>query len=208
MKAVLLTLLLIGAAGPAMAQSAVSYFPAALAQPVKCAPPSALGSMPVVSPFENTWFSQQLSAAKEPSLSSPETTSEQGAGDRLRFTWLRSFHPPVIVRLEGVGTKAPHLIAKQLSGTGGYDPGSVDMSLDRALTAQEGQALTDALSAAKLTTLPPECSLGLDGASWLVELADSKGYHLIKRWSPKEGEVRTLGLFLLGLTGWKFDPIY
>jgi hypothetical protein len=52
------------------------------------------------------------------------------------------------------------------------------------------------------------CDIGLDGSQWLLEAADSHGYHFVDRFSPESGGVRDLGLALLRLTGWEFKPIY
>ena len=53
------------------------------------------------------------------------------------------------------------------------------------------------------------CGLrGLDGAQWLVETVDDRGYRFDKEWSPNDGDIRRVGLALLGLTGWKIDPVY
>jgi hypothetical protein len=52
------------------------------------------------------------------------------------------------------------------------------------------------------------CDLGADGAEWLVEGIDQKGYHVVSRWSPEQGEVRRVGLAMLALTGWRFKDIY
>ena len=55
---------------------------------------------------------------------------------------------------------------------------------------------------------PKACELGLDGAVWLIEGVDARGYHFVERWSPEAGGVHDVGLMMLRLTGWKHDPIY
>jgi hypothetical protein len=52
------------------------------------------------------------------------------------------------------------------------------------------------------------CEPALDGAQWVIEAAGPKG-RVIANWqSPTSGPVHELGLFMLGLTGWKLDPLY
>jgi hypothetical protein len=37
---------------------------------------------------------------------------------------------------------------------------------------------------------------GVDGAQWIIEGVRSKTYHVVDRWSPKDGSVRALRLFM------------
>lgn len=184
------------------------YFPPPYPERVaQCSPSPPSGGTPVVSEFENQWYSKQLSAAAEPSLF--EAANSNHANSAIRFTWLRSFHPPVIVRVEGLTSSSPRLIAKQLSGAGGYNPGSVSKHIDRELSSVEVTALRKTLQRTKVFDLPAlECSGGMDGAEWIIEGVDDTGYHFIDRWSPSRGEVRETGLSLLKLTGWAFKDVY
>jgi hypothetical protein len=161
-------------------------------------------SMPLLSKIERDWFSSQLEAAKEPMLYEASLRSRRVGAWTIRFTWLRSFDPGIVVRIEGDGNKRT-LIAKQLSGAGGYDPGRIAAQVLRPLTAQETKSLGEELSKLRLFDLQPkECDLGVDGADWLFEGVDSNGYQFVSRWSPRKGEAHELGLYLLSLTGWHF----
>lgn len=164
--------------------------------------------MPIVSAFENKWFSSHLLAAKEPSLFQASRNS-RASYDAIRFTWLRSFDPPVIVRIEGINSASARLIAKQLSGAGGYDPGTISKHTERQLTREEIRRMRELLMRTRLTSLPAkDCALGTDGSEWLIEVADRSGYHFINRWSPERGEVREFGIAVLKLTGWQFKKVY
>ncbi|MDH7971271.1 hypothetical protein QH494_03685 [Sphingomonas sp. AR_OL41] len=159
-----------------------------------------------LSSFEQEWFSKHLRAADETPLYS--ATASSTAKRVVRFTWLRSFSPPVTVRLTERKDGGWHLVAKQLSGRGGYDPGTVDKVVDRALSATEAANLEGLMSRAALPDLSGDCEIGVDGAQWIIERSDAKGYHFINRWSPSDGPVRKVGLFLLNLTGWRLKPVY
>ena len=189
------------------------YFPPAFAtKPFTCTYPTKGGLKSlkgeILSEFESGWYSEQLRAAGEPSLYQMSLKPRGAQDETLRFTWLRSFHPAVvIVRIE-MG-RAPRLIAAQLSGAGGYAPGTLAHNIDRALTPQEVARLRAAMSRTQVLAMPPrDCNRGLDGAEWLIEDVDSHGYHFIDRWTPEKGGVRELGLFLVGLTGWQIKPVY
>ncbi len=188
------------------------YFPASFSVPVpRCRWNGKVDSAPTLSDIERRWYGSMLRAAKEPSLSAADVRSKTV----VRFTWLRSFHAPILVRAEGLGSAAPKLVASRLSGQGGYGPGDIEQHIDRPLSADEAATLQAALAEAALfpprkpgAPLPECAPFGMDGAEWLIEVADSSGYHFTKRWSPERGGVRSVGLAMLKLTGWKVQPIY
>ncbi|TAJ69884.1 MAG: hypothetical protein EPO51_20370 [Phenylobacterium sp.] len=159
--------------------------------------------------FEAEWYSTHLRAAQEASLylASQEVASRETR--TYRFTWLRSFHAPVVVRIDELRGGAMRLTAKKLSGAGGYGPGRVEARVERLLTRDEVSRLNKTLSTGQVLDLPPrDCSPGVDGANWIVEASERGSYRYINRWSPERGPVRDLGVLLLGFTGWRLDPIY
>ncbi|HEV2078496.1 MAG TPA: hypothetical protein VGR19_01175, partial [Allosphingosinicella sp.] len=165
--------------------------------------------LPTLSGFEIDWYSAQLEAAKEPSLYLASRAARPTDALAVRFTWLRSFHPPVVVRIEGARSKGFQLVAKELSGPGGYEPGQVARTVNRQLTAAEAARLHEMLARSRLFSLPAkDCLMGCDGASWVFEGVDSDGYHFVDRWTPEEGRVKELGMFFLGLSGWRFTDVY
>lgn len=192
------------------ASAGTTYFPPAFSRStINCSFGGPSNPVPLLSDLERKWFSTQLAAAQEPSLYATSAQRRVGANTTLRFTWLRSFHPPVVVRIEGLGSATPRLVAKQLSGAGGYAPGGISKHVERPLSHQEQKLIRTALEKANVRSVPPKvCEFGLDGAEWIVEAVDASGYHFVDRWSPQSGEVRDLGMALLTVTGWDFKPIY
>jgi hypothetical protein len=190
--------------------SATEYFPPSFAKPSLPCGPGSRKDLPILSDFENKWYSGQLSAAQEPSLYEAANGSARPKGRTVRFTWLRTFHPPVVVRVEGLGTATPRLIAKQLSGAGGYEPGTISKRVERRLSSPEADTLAADVVRTGVFKLPAvECQMGgMDGAEWLIEGVDEGGYHFVNRWTPRQGKVRDLGLAMLALTGWQFEEIY
>jgi len=178
------------------------YFPQALREtPVPCAAFRGR-TRPLMSDFEAQWYGGHLSAAGEHPLS-------EAAVPTLRFTWLRTFHAPVVIRLETAADGGVTMTASELSGQGGYDPGTVARRVERSLSSEEVAALKRTLEdTAVLEQAPGECSLGMDGAQWIVESTGPDGYRFIERHSPGDGPVRTFGLHLIGLTGWTYDSVY
>ena len=187
-----------------------AFFPTAFrTATVACRSTGQVKPIEILSSLEENWYSGQLAAAREMPLYKARAQRSVRSGTVLRFTWLRSFHAPVFVRVDGLGTPKARLVAKQLSGHGGYAPGSIRKSLDRALSPNEAHDIQLALRRSDIVHMQPRtCDFGLDGAEWVMEVVDAHGYHFIDRQSPTSGGERDLGLSLLRLTGWDVRPIY
>lgn len=159
---------------------------------------------PVLDEARQEWFSSHLAAANEIALTGGELDEV-----RVRFTWLPSFDNPVIARIAIQPDGEHRLIAKRLSGMGGYEPGTIADQVDRLLDKREVLRLEQFVRTSDLLTPPPgRCAPGTDGARWVVEIADGGEYFFQERQSPTEGSLHEFGLFMLGLTGWDFERIY
>ncbi len=190
----------------AMAQAAAvqPYFPPAYERMmVRC---DDLGhSLPRFDNFRRQWYSAPLLAAGEPSLF---VRARKGEGDALRFVWLPSFDPQIIVRVEGLSGRSPRLIAVALD-MGVDQPMKVLRRLDRTLSPAEAADLRRRLVAANPLTLPAAsdpCDFGCDGSEWIIERLAGHRYKMVSQWSPEHGPVRAAGMAMLRLTGWAIHP--
>lgn len=188
----------------------IAYFPESFYEPSLQCDERVGGLQPVLSVVEKSWYPEQLDAAGEPSLYLLSQTNRPRGQESLRFTWLPTFHHPVVVRIETLDDGNQKLIATRLSGEGGYDPGEVRDRIERMLTPAESRRLEKVLNQTRIFGLPSTLCAdgGADGAQWIFEAADASGYHFVHRWSPRKGEARKMGLFLLSLTGWTFETVY
>lgn len=183
----------------------IRYFPESLGRPSylcygKC--------QPVISEIESRWYPHFWEAAAEPSLYAASQRQMEKRDFVVRFTWLRSFHHPVFVRITQSAGRTK-LIATELSGQGGYDAGQVQRRVEREVSAAEAGALAKILMRSPIfDQTSGVCDFGMDGAQWIFERADQNGYRLVQRWSPETGPARDLGMTLLKLTGWTFDEVY
>lgn len=147
--------------------------------------------------FVQRWYAKHLSAMKEPSLS----CGSLDADESYRFTWLRTFHRPIVVRLSWL-RDGGDLVAVVLDGAGGYEPGKVAKTVRRRIEGREWQSLQAALTG--FWTLPTKNKAdanGCDGAQWIIEGRRQGQYHIVDRWTPDDGAYRDLGLLFLKLTG-------
>jgi hypothetical protein len=163
--------------------------------------------------FAVEWYSQQLKALQEPSL---WETSKSIKGQVYRFLWLRSFHHPVVVRLnvndDGKGT----LVTKVADGQGGYPPGKLIENRTQDLSKQQTQWFLDEVKALKYWDLPTREGenpnvVQVDGAQWIVEAVRNGTYKIVDRWSPEKGPIKTLGLSMaIDLAGMKllYQDVY
>jgi hypothetical protein len=106
--------------------------------------------------------------------------------EAYRFLWLRSFHHPVSVRIEASrGTST--VVAVELNGLGGYDPGTINRRTERVLSPQEWSSLQNAIRAAGFWDAPtdePAEEPDVDGAEWILEGYRAGVYHAVNRSSP------------------------
>ncbi|HWQ87141.1 hypothetical protein [Brevundimonas sp.] len=211
--AMLLTLLTLGFAifaGWYSGQRA-DYFPASLqtAKTICEFGPGIFEAQAVQTDFEDEWFSGELAAFQEPSLYRRPATAPRS----IRFTWLRSFHDPILVRVDVAPDGRQTITAKRRPAGHGYGPSPGvrrSVEIERLLTQPEAAALDAAIARSGLFDAPVAgCSCCLDGAQWIIEGADPReGYRYRSRQSPKDGLEHALGLHLLGLTGLDVGDIY
>lgn len=166
----------------------VSYFP-----------PSAF------SPSVVAWYSDYLTAFGEPSLIAPLDNESE----TYRLLWLRSFHHPILVRIQLKGTSV-HFVTKELNGRGGYETGELIVNRETALSAREWTAFLTLLDQASFWQMPTteERGFGADGAQWVLEGVKDGSYHVVDRWSEGAEPFRKACLYLLELSGLKPAPIY
>lgn len=187
------------------------YFPDSLSEPTIDCGPGWKSRFSIISADEERSWSRYLAKAGEPSLAPRAGAAHRAGTVTLRFTWLRSFDPPAIVRVETAADGGQTVIATKFAGRAHFHP-AVETTLKRPLSGAEMTVLRTILERARPFDLDPAipCDgvIVLDGAAWIYELADDDGYRLFHRTSPPPGRARELGEFLLKLTGWDLDPIY
>src|SRR5687768_5304263 len=145
--------------------------------------------------FRIDWYSKHLRAMNEDALTS------LNEGENYRFLWLRSFHHPIAVHVYRSSSK-PFLIAKQLDGAGGYEPGILEINYARPLAKNEWKQFMTHLEIARYWQMPTaDESVSIDGAQWILEGYREGRYHVVDRQSPTTGNYREACLYLLTTSG-------
>ena len=173
-------------------------------------PAKTFGEDPRSDQFISSWYSGQLRALGQPWLFELSTNP---AIESYRFTWLRTFHHPVAVRVDVQPDGTATLSTRMTSGAGGYDPGKLILNTDRPLTTEETQRIISQINASGFWRLPSYVrdNGGMDGSEWVMEAAVHGKYHLVSVWTPKDGPIHDLGtMFLFDLAKMKLpnDEVY
>jgi tetratricopeptide (TPR) repeat protein len=145
--------------------------------------------------FSLDWYSSHLAALEEPVLRDLRHKKV------YRFTWLRSFNPPIAIRLENEDG-ATTLYWKECDGAGGYRPGKLIVNKKKKLTGGDWRKFIAQIQAVKFWSLPSGSGGGgFDGAQWILEGMEAGRYHVVDRWLG--GEIASICLELLGMTDLK-----
>ncbi len=151
---------------------------------------------PPLDDFCRRWYTEQLEAMGERPLS--EETKET-----YRFTWLRTNHQPIAIRVTDSDTHAV-LRAKRASGMGGYEPRNLIDDLSVAISLAQWNHILETISRIGFWS-PREHKDpdGLDGASWILEGVRATEYRLWDLWCPGldryNHEFRDLCLYFVSL---------
>lgn len=153
--------------------------------------------------FHINWYASHLNSLQEPVL------SDSLPAKVFRFTWLRSFHNPIVIGLENINDSIT-LYWKVCDGAGGYEPGKIIENKSKAVTIKDWKDFIASINSIDFWNLPTTKSgfLGTDGAQWILEGKKLGQYHVVDRWSG--GAIETVCLKLLKLTDLKIkkDDIY
>ncbi len=154
-------------------------------------PVGSLDSSADLDEFRREWYSKQLYAMQEPSLSQGKARADVV----YRFLWLRSFNHPISVRVEKTGSSV-NLHVVELDGAGGYGPGRFLRKTQKALPVADFEKLAARLGKPEFWQQKgPE--IGRDGAEWILESMQDGRYQVADQWSPESGEFRDVCLMFL-----------
>lgn len=123
-----------------------------------------------------------------------------------------TFGHPISIRVEK-NRDGYFVIAKGLSGQGGYRWGRLKHQTRRRLNQAEWHRLIELLSAASFWTLPAEAeetkpnekgeiTICMDGTSWYLEGVKGETYQAVDRECMLAKTIRAIGLYMVRLSKW------
>lgn len=148
--------------------------------------------------FQDGGYSTVLHRMTEPVF--PDKSGDSG----FRFVWLRSFHPPVSIRIIKNKSKIS-LYAIELDHLDSFEPQEILRKLEMKLTEDQWAEIQKRFSKAgfwDVKSLPNR--RGCDGSEWIFEGYKPSRYKAVGLWSPEKGDYWDLGLYLIEVTGWTF----
>ena len=123
------------------------------------------------------WYGASLRKMKEPALWPAKPDIQV-----YRFLILPTWGHPMAVRTV-VTEKGGKLIARRLSGQGGYSLGKLDEQREIALSREDSTELKKRIGLLKFFEMPTEDDTsGTDGEQWILEGVANGKYHVIHRW--------------------------
>lgn len=158
--------------------------------------------------FKAEWYSSQLTALEEGPLYGDKIDPQT---ECYRFTWLRSFHHPVVFRIDVQANGTGQFLIKVGDGAGGGDPGRIVRNEKRVWDERMVEVVRARFVKANFFDVPSyeEGRLGTDGSEWIIEAVRDGKYHVVSRWSPESGPIHTIGMQLIEIAiGGDFTPIY
>ena len=147
-----------------------------------------------------SYYTKYLSAMKEPSIKAPLA---DGISSVFRFTYLRSFHDPLVVRITE-NERELTATAIRLKMDRKYQPVKILHNESWTLDAKDSKSVRELLDQVDFwkpfnRSEEELAQGGLDGSMWVFEIHDKDGYKMIDIWSPDsliipEATLRKLGL--------------
>lgn len=145
-----------------------------------------------------SFYTGYLAAMKEPSLFKRD---KERPDFELRFTWLRTFHDPLAIRIWRLHDT--YMIRTiRLARQKDYSPGPATLDKTRKLTPTEWQTLKTLIDIPSMLKPMSEqeqlaTTGGADGAMWIFETWAEEKYQMLEFWCPKDygpKEHRAMGL--------------
>lgn len=145
------------------------------------------------------WLELQLSDLKEDCLYNKELKQNSII---YRFTWLRSFHYPIAIRIEKVENEIM-LYWKVGKGASGYEPEGLKKSGKKKLRLKKWIEFEEIVKTSSFDTLPNEKYIPMtDGATWTLERKKHGSFKAHHSNAPSK-EFSKACLYLLDLTNIK-----
>lgn len=140
--------------------------------------------------FKSEELSYTASVLKVMGESSLWTRKADDTATYIRWTWSRTFHAPVCIRLTKFPGKPAELIATTLTGKSGYDLGEIQSQKTIILSDSDWDKIQTWIQAkdfwAPLTEMEDAfLSFGTDGAGWDFEFSSRETYKILPLRSPE-----------------------
>jgi len=150
------------------------------------------------------WFSLRLYTFKEPLLFNKKVQKEI-----YRFTYFRSFHNPIVIRIE-MENNICKIYYKVWDIYKDSFPGVIIIDDNKEININDWSKFQQFIKASNFWNRKDygRPIMGIDGSEWIMEGVNPEEYKVITEWSPRIGNFRDACLFLLSLTDLEIKNLY
>lgn len=146
------------------------------------------------------WYSKFLFEMKEPLLFNKPIQKEV-----FRFTWLRTFDEPVVIRIEKESNQIS-INWKVTDGKGGYEPGNLITDENKSISIKEWNEFIDLVKGIDFWNMKRRGQFGTDGSEWILEGVNESNYHVVSVWTPRaKSQYYEVCNYLIELTDLKIN---
>lgn len=93
------------------------------------------------------------------------------------------------------------------NGKSGFVSGKLMKISTVTLSKEQTDSFLGTIEKHNFWNLPPvQETGGQDGAQWIIEGIKDRSYHIADRWTPRDGDVRDIGLALIDLAKLTIPP--
>jgi hypothetical protein len=168
-------------------------------------PVGAFEENPILSAYKERWYSSYLAAMDEPSLFGAAKSSDITTYRFLLVWQSRALSVRLAVRADGTGVLYGRLVILHSDKPNvSFSKDSVPVSKEQVqhFLMLEQQANFWSM---KTVETNDKNRYGMDGTQWILEGAKDWNYHVVDRWTPKEGDYKQICSYLLELSPVKLD---
>lgn len=149
---------------------------------------------------DGDWIEKQLINLEEPNLYLQKSEDS----DIYRFTWLRSFHNPIVVRIVSEDENY-YLYWKIGKGSGGYKPKGIKEKGKRKISDKEWDIFETLIDHEEFVNIRQmQMMLVNDGAKWILE-EKSNGHYKAKLTNKPDTDFYRGCMYLIKLSGIKIS---
>ncbi|WP_299890930.1 hypothetical protein [uncultured Lacinutrix sp.] len=149
------------------------------------------------------WYSEYLFGMKEPLLFNRKIDNAI-----FRFTWLRSFDEPIVIRITETEQKY-HLNWKKLKLNENHKPIEIILDESKSITKNEWESFNELVRKADFWNMRlGRYSIDTDGSEWILEGVNSENYRVVSVFYPEKGDFYNACNYLISLTNLKISEKY
>jgi hypothetical protein len=203
----MLTLVCSVVALPAECQTAISADRAESQESRQYFPAGVFDEDPKLSSFKERWYSSYLAKMDEPSLFEM-ANKDRPSTFRFLLVWMNhGLSARLTLNSDGTGLLIGKILVAKHAGPRFDKTEVIVTNASITVSSEQVRQFQTLLQKADFWSLKSfeTSGGGTDGFEWVFEASRHDSYHVVDRWSPKEGEYTQVCRYLMNLSPLKLD---